>query len=112
MVAWMEKVMEIAENTILVTAVVWVVWQVISLINMTLNGGTIIPPAITSLIIFIIFLALVIAFQLSSLHLIWLFLLSLVLGFVAIIFPVGQKIAMGFLGLLAMTGKSQEETEE
>jgi hypothetical protein len=35
-----------------------------------------------------------------------------VLGFVAIIFPVGQKIAMGFLALLAMTGKSQEETEE
>ncbi len=112
MVAWMEKVMEIAENTILVTAVIWVIWQVFSLRNMTLKGGTIIPPAITSLIIFIIFLALVVAFQFSSLHLIWLFILSLVLGFVAIIFPVGQKIAMGFLGILAMTGKSKEETEE
>ncbi len=103
--------MEITENIVLVTAVVWVVWQVLSLRNMALNGGAIIPPAITSLIIFIIFLALVVAFQLSSLHLIWLFLLSLVLGFVAIIFPVGQKIAMGLLAILAMTGKSQEETE-
>jgi hypothetical protein len=104
--------MEIAENTILATAVVWVVWQVFSLRNMALNGGSIIPPAITSLIIFIIFLALVVAFQFSSLHLIWLFLLSLVLGFVVIIFPVGQKIAMGFLGILAMTGNSNEDTEE
>ena len=104
--------MEITENIVLATALVWVVWQVISLRNMTLNGGTIIPPAITSLMIFIIFLALVVAFQFSSLHLIWLFILSLVLGFVAIIFPVGQKIAMGFLGILAMTGKSKEETEE
>jgi hypothetical protein len=104
--------MEIAENTVLATAVVWIIWQVLSLRNMALNGVSIIPPAITSLIIFIIFLALVVAFQLSSFHLIWLFLLSLVLGFVAIIFPVGQKIAMGFLGILAMTGKSQEEAEE
>ncbi len=104
--------MEIAENTILATAVVWVVWQILSLRNMALNGGSIIPPAITSLIIFIIFFALVVAFQLSSLHLIWLFLLSLVLGFIAIIFPVGQKIAIGFLGILAMTGKSNEDTEE
>jgi hypothetical protein len=104
--------MEIAENTILATAVVWIIWQVLSLRNMALNGGSIIPPAITSLIIFIIFLALVVAFQLSSFHLIWLFLLSLMLGFVAIIFPVGQKIAIGFLGILAMTGKSQEETQE
>lgn len=104
--------MEIAENTVLVTAVVWILWQVISLRNMALNGGGIVPPAITSLIIFIIFLALVVAFQLSSLHLIWLFILSLVLGFVAIIFPVGQKIAMGFLAILAMTGKSKEETEQ
>ena len=104
--------MEIAENTVLATACLWVVWQVLSLRNMALNGGGIIPPAITSLIIFIIFLALVVASQLSSLHLIWLFFLSLVLGFVAIIFPVGQKIAMGFLAILAMTGKSNEETEE
>ncbi|MBE9044889.1 hypothetical protein IQ255_10805 [Pleurocapsales cyanobacterium LEGE 10410] len=104
--------MEIAENTVLATAVVWVVWQVLSLRDMALNGGAIIPPAITSLIIFTVFLALVVAFQVSSLHLIWLFLLSLVLGFVAIIFPLGQKIAMGFLGILAMTGKGQEETEE
>jgi hypothetical protein len=104
--------MEIAENTILATAVVLIIWQVLSLRNMALNGGSIIPPAITSLIIFIIFLALVVAFQLSSFHLIWLFLLSLMLGFVAIIFPVGQKIAIGFLGILAMTGKSQEETQE
>jgi hypothetical protein len=104
--------MEIAENTVLATAVVWVLWQVISLRNMALNGGSIFPTGITSLIIFIIFLALVIALQLSSLHLIWLFFLSLVLGFVAIIFPVGQKIAIGFLGILAMTGKSQKETEE
>ena len=104
--------MEIAENTVLVTACLWVVWQVLSLRNMALNGGAIIPPAITSLIVFIIFLALVVAFQLSSFHLIWLFVLSLVLGFVAIVFPVGQKMAMGFLAILAMTGKSQEETDE
>ena len=104
--------MEITENIVLATALVWVVWQVLSLRDITLNGGTIVPPTITSLIIFVIFLALVVAFQFSSLHLIWLFILSLVLGFVAIIFPVGQKIAMGFLGILAMTGKSQEETEE
>lgn len=104
--------MEIAENTVLATALVWVVWQVLSLRNMAINGGGIIPPAITSLIIFIVFLALVVAFQVSSLHLIWLFLLSLVLGFVAIIFPAGQKIAMGFLAILSMTGTSQEETEE
>ena len=104
--------MEIAENTVLATACLWVVWQVLSLRNMALNGGAIIPPAITSLIIFIVFLASVVAFQLSSFHLIWLFILSLVIGFIAIVFPIGQKIAMGFLAILAMTGKSKEETEE
>ncbi len=104
--------MEITENIVLATALLWVVWQVLSLRNMALNGGSIVPPAITSLIIFTVFVALVIAFQVSALNLIWLFILSLLLGFVAIIFPVGQKIAMGFLAILAMTGKSKEETED
>jgi hypothetical protein len=31
--------MEIAENTVLATAVVWIIWQVLSLRNMALNVG-------------------------------------------------------------------------
>ena len=53
--------MEIAENSVLAIALLWAIWQTLSLRNMALNGGTIIPPAITHLIFFIVSLAVVVA---------------------------------------------------
>ena len=104
--------MEIAENIVLVIAVLWVIWQVLSLRDRVFNGGEIIPPEITSLLIFMIFMALVVALPISSLNLIWLFVLSIVLGLITMTFPLGQTIGMGFLFLLSMTGKVKDGEEE
>ncbi len=51
--------MEFAENIVLATSVMWVVWQVLTLRNTALHGGTIMPPEITSLLIFIVFIILI-----------------------------------------------------
>ena len=103
--------MELAENITLAVAILWALWSLLSLRNAAVNGGAIFPAFITWLLLFMMSIGGVLAFHLSPLHLIWLAFLCFGLGFIAIITPLGQGIAMRFLGLLAMTSGRQDNDE-
>ena len=101
--------MEIAEKITLTASILWVVWNILSLRNAVLEGEGIFPASITSTLILIISIFTIQVFHLSPLHLIWLFILSFPLGLLAITTPIGQKIGIGLMVLLSMTGTKDEE---
>ena len=107
--------MEIAENLALGVAIVLAVSQLISLISAVRTEGGIFPASILWWMLFSTAIGGVLVFHLSPLHLIWIAVLCLGLAILGIITPLGQGIAMGFLGLLAMTigkGVDDENTSE
>ncbi|PAX57189.1 hypothetical protein [Brunnivagina elsteri] len=104
-------ILAIAEKTTLIVAILLVAWSALSFRYAIANGGSIFPASMTTLIFFSIAIAVISIFHFSPLHLIWLLFLSFVIGFVAIMFPLGQQVAIGFLALLAMTG-SQDTTQD
>ena len=89
---------------ILVIAVIWPIWQMLSIRKQVLRGGIIVPPFVASTLIFAIFVLVVLIFSFSPFHLLWLFILSLILGFVLIIFPFVQRITIAFLAILVRGG--------
>ncbi|MGL5075179.1 MAG: hypothetical protein ACRDBG_04980 [Waterburya sp.] len=95
--------MEIAEKITLIASILWVIWSMLSLRNAVLEGGEIFPASITSVLLFIIGIVTILIFHLSSLHLIWLFILSFPLGLLAITTPIGQQIGIGVLALFSLT---------
>ncbi len=99
--------MEILSNFILLYAIIWIVWQIIVLRRDIGAGKHIIPTYVTFLLIFAIFVLVTVVFQLSPFHLLWLFILSIVLSFKLLVFPVVQKIAMTFVILLAMSKRKR-----
>ena len=101
--------MEILGKVILILAIIWPVWQIFNIRKHVINGGIIMPPFITTLFVFIIFVLIVIVFKLSPFHLLWLFLLSFVIGIVLIVFPPVQKITMGFLAILARSDSHKDD---
>jgi hypothetical protein len=104
--------MEIAENITLAIAIFLVLWQILSLRNAVVNGGSIFPAMIPSLMFFTISIAVVLALHISAFHLVWLFLVCFILGIVAIVSPQVQALSMNLVALLAMTGTHGEDEKE
>ncbi len=101
--------METLGKVILVLAIIWPIWQIFSLRKKVIKGSVIIPPFITALFVFIIFVLIVTIFGLSPFHFLWLFPLSFVIGFVLIAFPLVQIITMSFLSILARSGNYKDD---
>lgn len=59
------------------------------------------PRCLRRHLFFCLFIFVVWAMGASSLHLVWLFPLSFVLGIAVLLFPAGQLLVMACLGLLA-----------
>ena len=104
--------MEIAENTTLAIAIVWVLWQILSLRDAAVNGKGIFPAIIPSSILFGVSIALVLFFHLSPFHLLWLSIACFVFGFLAIILPPVQSLSMSLLAFLAMTSTSETDRDD
>ena len=102
----------ILENVVLIIAVLYVLGQLVSFRNRAVQGGIILPPVVVATLLFIIFLLVVYFGGWSPFHLLWLFVASFLIGTPILIFPIIQKVAMYFIGLLAMIRLSTEPAEQ
>ncbi|MGB3491945.1 MAG: hypothetical protein WBA57_04410 [Elainellaceae cyanobacterium] len=101
----------VAENIVLGIATLSVLWLILSLRYSALDGDGIFPALVPMILLWIVAIALVPTFHISPFHLIWLFIVAIPLGLIAIVIPPVQALSMGLLILLAMTGSSQSERE-
>ena len=104
--------MKIAENIVLAIALLWALWQFLSLRYNIVNGDGIFPAFIPSFLLYVIFIVIVLAFHLSSFHLIWLGILAFFLGIPLIMVPPIQGLSIAFMGLLAMSSQTDEQEEK
>ena len=93
--------MKILSSLILLIALLWVGWQVLATRRALRQGEAVMPPAFAATLVFALSILLVLILGASPLHLIWLFPVSIVLGFKMLLFPWGVNITMACLGLLA-----------
>ena len=99
--------MEILGNIVLFLGIGLVLLFFLELWVKTRNGSIIIPPIALGNILFTLFLILVVVFEFSPFHLIWLLPFSMIIGFLLLIFEPVQKLLMNFLFLLASIGRSE-----
>jgi len=92
---------DIFGTVVLVAALTWVMRQGFVTRKRLRNGQVVIPPLFAATLVFLLCILLIIAIGASPLHLLWLFLLSFVLGVALLLFPAGVKLTMACLGLLA-----------
>jgi hypothetical protein len=101
----------IARNTVLVIAIASVIGLVFSLRQDVIQGDSIFPATIPILFLFAGAIVGVELLHVSPFHLLWLFIVSLLLGSVAIMVPPIQTLSMSFLAFLAMTTPNPDITE-
>lgn len=93
--------MAILSTVIMVLAIIWVIAQLLTTRRRARHGQIVVPPLFAATLVFILFILLVWFMGASSLHLLWLFPLSFVVGIAVLLFPTGQLLVMACLGLLA-----------
>lgn len=93
--------MATVSTIVLVISVVGVLWFVLSVRSHARGGGIIFPPAISATLLFSLCIVLVLLLRISALHLIWLFPVCFIVGFIILAFPIVQKVVFGFLAILA-----------
>jgi hypothetical protein len=91
---------DIISTGVFVLAILWVLSQLVITRRKLRTGQVVILPLFAATLVFLVCILVVVAIGASSLHLLWLFLLSFVLG-LALLFPPGVKLTLTCLGLLA-----------
>jgi hypothetical protein len=99
---------DILNPVVLGAAVLWVLRQLVVTRRRLRTGQVIIPPLFAATLVFLLCILVVIALGVSPLHLVWLFLLSFVLGLALVVFPLGVNLTLACLGLLAGTPSLDE----
>ena len=92
---------DIIRTVVFVLAILWVLSQLVVTRRKLRAGQIVIPPLFAATLVFLVCILVVAALGASPLHLLWLFLLSFVLGLALLLFPPGVKLTMACLGLLA-----------
>jgi len=98
------------ETSIWILAILYVLFMLYSTRRTIATSGIIIPPVLMSVVLFSLCMVAVFFGGWSSLHLLWLLLLSFVLGTVLLFFAPVHEFLFGFLNLLAI-GIDLSETE-
>ena len=93
--------MDISSTVVFVLAIFWVLSQLVVTRRKLRTGQVLIPPLFAATLVFLVCILVVAALGASPLHLLWLFLLSFVLGLALLLFPPGVKLTLACLGLLA-----------
>ena len=99
--------LDILGNIVLFLGIGVVLLFVLELWVKSRNGLVIIPPIALGHIFFTLFLILVVVFDFSPFHLIWLLPFSMVMGFLLLIFKPVQELLLSFLVFLASIGRSE-----
>ena len=89
--------MDLISTGVFMLAILWVLSQLVVTRRKLRTGQVVIPPLFAATLVFLV----VAALGASPLHLLWLFLLSFVLGLALLLFPPGVKLTLACLGLLA-----------
>jgi hypothetical protein len=92
---------DIISTGVFVLAIGWVLSQMVVTRRRLRSGQVVIPPLFAATLVFLLCILVVAALGASPLHLLWLFLLSFVLGLALLLFPPGVKLTLICLGLLA-----------
>ena len=96
-----EEAVDIIRTVVFVLAIFWVLNQLVVTRRKLRAGQVVIPPLFAATLVFLVCILVVVAIGASPLHLLWLFLLSFVLGLALLLFPPGVKLTLTCLGLLA-----------
>ena len=92
---------DIIRMVVFMLAILWVLSQLMVTRRKLRAGQVVIPPLFAATLVFLGCILGVAALGASPLHLLWLFLLSFVLGLALLLFPPGVKLTLACLGLLA-----------
>jgi hypothetical protein len=95
------EAVDIISTGVFVLAILWVLSQLVVTHRKLRTGQVVILPLFTATLVFLVCILVVIAIGASPLHLLWLFLLSFVVGLALLLFPPGVKLMLACLGLLA-----------
>ncbi len=101
--------MEKIETVILIIAITGIVWQLISIRKQVLTGGIIVPSYVAFILCFSLCVLIVLVFELSPFHLLWLFFVSMLCGFMSLFLPPVLVIAMVFTALLTLTQRGDAD---
>lgn len=104
--------LELLPKIVAFLAIAWTIRQVLKMRDSVLGGRVMIPASMAHILLFILFELIVFFGGFSSLHLLWLWPLSIVLGIVLLFFPFALAILMFFMVLLRLTGKTRYEEDE
>jgi hypothetical protein len=96
-----EGAVDIIHMGVFVLALLWVLSQLVVTRRKLRTGQVVIPPLFAATLVFLVCILVVAALGASPLHLLWLFLLSFVLGLALLLFPPGVKLTLACLILLA-----------
>jgi hypothetical protein len=86
---------------ILVLSVLWVLWYMLNVRSRARRGAIVFPPLVSANLLFLVSIVLVLLLRISALHLIWLFPVCLVVGFILLAFPIVQKVVFAIVMILA-----------
>ena len=95
------EAVDIISTVVFVLAIFWVLSQLMVTRRKLRTGQVVIPPLFAATLVFLVCILMIAALGASPLHLLWLFLLSFVLGLALLLFPPGMKLTLACLGLLA-----------
>jgi len=100
--------MAMISQGVLVLAMVWTLWQLVHVRRQLRRGAMVVPPLVAATLVFALGLIVVIVTGVSPLHLIWWFPCSFIMGLVVLVFPLGTRLLLRFLVLLAGSMESSE----
>lgn len=94
------EAVDIIRTGMFVLAILWVLSQLVVTRRKLRTGQVVILPLFAATLVFLVCILVVAALGASPLHLLWLFLLSFVLGLALLLFPPGVKLTMACLELV------------
>jgi hypothetical protein len=96
---------------VFVLAIVWTLWRIVRIRRQLRRGDVLIPPLVVGTLVFALGIIAVMVTGVSPLHLVWWFPCSFIVGLAVLLFPLGTRLLLGFLVLLAMPMESSGPTQ-
>ena len=103
--------MTIVSQGVFVLAIMWTLWLLVRVRRQLRRGDIVIPPLVAGTLVFALGIIVVMVTGASPLHLVWWFPCSFIVGLAALLFPLGTRLLLGFLVLLAMPMESGRPTQ-
>jgi hypothetical protein len=98
-----EGAVDIIHMVVFVLAILWVLSQLVVTRRKLRTEQVVILPLFAATLVFLVCILMVATLGASPLHLLWLFLLSFVLGLALLLFPPGMKLTLACLVLLCQS---------